>query len=559
MSTLPLPSSCICTVSFTNSEVFDALSSLDPTKSSGCDGIGSKLVRDCALALYLPLHHLFSVSLSKQSIPYEWKCHSITPIFKSGDKSQVNNYRPISLLCIISKVLEHLIFNKISNFIVTNNILYHHQFGFRQQHCTTQQLLVFLSDVHCSLNDHKCSQCDVIYLDFKKAFDSVPHQELLMKLWKTGIVGSLWKWFREYLSNRYQYVCINNCKSSTLPVVSGVPQGSILGPFLFLIYINDLSSSIKHSKIFLFADDTKCLRPICSPQDHILLQSDLDVLSLWSTDWKLMFNETKCSIMSIFSHASPDHSDPQTEYLINGQAISSCNQQKDLGIQISCDLSWSDHISRITSNAYKILGLLRRTFASSNNVTTKKNLYISLVRSQLTYGSQVWRPLLLKDLNPIEHIQRRATKYILNDYTSDYRSRLIMLNLLPMSMLLELNDICFFVRSLKLRESPNHSFNISSYVSFSQNNTRSGTYKKLIQPPISHNRDKQFYFYRLPHLWNSLPPIDLNLSLISIKKQLKEIFWKSFLAKFNPDVSCSYYFSCPCPRCFSQPKSCFKH
>ena len=206
----------------------------------------------------------------------------------------------------MSKVLEHLIFNKVSKFITTNNILCHNQFGFHQYHSTTQQLLVFLSDDLSVLNDYSCSQCDVIYLDFKKAFDSVPHQEVLMKLWKAGIVGSLWKWFREYLSNRYQYVSINNCKSSTLPVVSGVPQGSILGPFLFLIYINDLSPSTIHSKTFLFADDTKCLRPICSPQDHILLQSDLDALSLWSTAWKLMFNETKCSILSITFHASPD-------------------------------------------------------------------------------------------------------------------------------------------------------------------------------------------------------------------------------------------------------------
>ena len=141
-----------------------------------------------------------------------------------------------------------------------------------------------------------------------------------MKLWKAGIVGSLWKWFREYLANRYQHESINNCKSSTLPVVSGVPQGSILGPFLFLLYINDLSYSINHSKTFLFADDTKCLRPIRSPLDHILLQSDLDALSLWSTNWKLMFNETKYSLLSITSRASPDHNDTGTftEYFING-------------------------------------------------------------------------------------------------------------------------------------------------------------------------------------------------------------------------------------------------
>ena len=134
-----------------------------------------------------------------------------------------------------------------------------------------------------------------MYLNLKKAFDSVPHQELLLKLWKAGVVGSLWRWFREYLSNRYQNMCINGSNSPMLPVISGVPQGSILGPLLFLLYINDLPSSIVHSETFLFADDTKYLRPISSSNDHFLLQSDLDLLSKWSTEWKLTFNETKCS------------------------------------------------------------------------------------------------------------------------------------------------------------------------------------------------------------------------------------------------------------------------
>ena len=553
MSSLPLPSSCICSLTFSDTEVFEAISSLDPTKSSGCDGIGPKLLKHCALALYEPLHHLFSVSLSKHSIPYEWKCHSITPIFKSGDKSQVKNYRPISLLCIVSKVLEHLIYSKVCKFITDNNILYHHQFGFRQHHSTTQQLLIFLSNILGALNN--CSRCDIVYLDFKKAFDSVPHQELLLKLWEVGVVGSLWRWFREYLTNRYQCVCINNCNSSTLPVISGVPQGSLLGPLLFLIYINDLPSSLNHSDTFLFADDTKCLRPVCSPHDCSLLQSDLDALSSWSTHWKLMFNETKCSLLSIDSgHTSTDQSDHQ--YHINGLSISSSSQQKDLGIIISSDLSWSDHISKIVSNAYKILGLLRRSFCSPNNTTTKKRLYISLVRSQLLYGSQMWRPLQRKDMNKIESVQHRATKFILNDYTSDYRSRLIDLHILPLSMLLELCDICFFVKSLKLTSS-NISFNILNYTSFSQNSTRSKSYSKLVQPLIKNNRDKQFYFNRLPYLWNSLPPIDLSLSFTTIKSKLMVIFWDTFISKFNPNNYCTYFFSCPCPRCFSHPKSCF--
>ena len=173
-------------------------------------------------------------------------------------------------------------------------------------------------------------------------------------------------------------------------------------------------------------------------------------------------------------------------------------------------------------------------------ISPPKRDYISLVRSQLLYGSQIWRPLHLKDTNPIESVQRRATKYILNDYISDYRSRLVKLNLLPLTMLLEFNDICFFIQSLK-HISPSNSFNISKYIdiSFSQHHTRSGSFRKLVQPLIRHNRDKQFYFNRLPHLWNSLPPLDLSLSYNTIRSKLKDIFWNEFMANFDPENNCT--------------------
>ena len=555
LDNLPVASPSICSISISELEVLTALSSLDPNKSMGCDGIGSKLLKHCSLALYIPLHHLYSLSISKHIVPLEWKHHSITPVYKSGDKSQVINYRPISLLCIISKVLERLVYDKLSAFIMKHNIIHDSQFGFLQHRPAIQQLLTFLANIHNDINSN--ARCDVIYLDFRKAFDSVPHHELLLKLRKVGVNGSLWYWFRAYLLGRQQHVSISGCSSSSLPVISGVPQGSILGPLLFLIYINDLPSSSLFTKLFLFADDTKCLSRISSPSDSLLLQSDLDGVSSWSKKWLLAFNETKLHLLSINTKRSNplSTSTADSSYYINGRSIAPCNSHKDLGIVIASDLKWTDHLHLISSKAYKKLGLLRRTFCATNSISTKKRLYISLVRSQLLYGSQIWRPVLIKDINLIESIQRRATKYILNDYTSDYKARLTKLHLLPLSVLFELHDICFFIKSLK--SDANSSFNIVNFVSFNTNQTRSGSHMKLVQPLSKHSRDKQFYFNRLPSLWNSLPAIDLTLSYKLIKHRLKVTLWNHFLANFNPESTCSFHYSCPCSKCSTVPRTVF--
>ena len=516
----------------------------------GIDGIGPKLLKNCALALYVPIHHLFLLSITNHTIPSEWKCHSITPIHKSGDSSQVTNYRPISLLCVISKVLERIVFDHLSKFIINNNILVDSQFGFRPHHSTAQQLLLFLSKVHNILNCN--ASCDVIYLDFQKAFDSVSHSELLVKLWNVGITSNLWLWIKEYLSNRHQQVCINGCYSSSLPVISGVPQGSILGPLLFLVYINDLPQQVLHSDILLFADDTKILKSISSVPDSSLLQQDLNNISNWCLKWKLSFNESKCLIIS-FHSKSPSH--PTSAYSINGHTISTNFQHKDLGIVMCSDCSWSAHISSITSQAYKKLGLLRRFLCSSNSISTKKMLYLSLVRSQLMYCSQVWRPSKAKDIKIIEDVQRRATKFILNDYSSDYRTRLCKLHILPLTMLYELNDICFFVKSLK---QPHRSFAITDHVSFSTNNTRSGLHHKLVQPRAATNRSKHFYFNRLPRLWNSLPPIDTSRNYESLVSHIKMVFWDHFISNFDPSNSCTFHFCCPCTKCHDITKPSFK-
>ena len=188
LNNLCKPHSTIDDIIITEEEVLTTLQSLDTSKSMGTDGISPKFLRSCALSLYQPVHHLFQVSLMQATIPLEWKCHSITPIHKSADRSCVSNYRPISLLCNISKVLEQIVFNHLSKFITQNNILSVSQFGFRPNHSCCQQLLVFLHNVLEVINSNV--SCDAIYLDFRKAFDSVSHKELLLKQWKVGITAN---------------------------------------------------------------------------------------------------------------------------------------------------------------------------------------------------------------------------------------------------------------------------------------------------------------------------------------------------------------------------------
>ena len=295
-----------------------------------------------------------------------------------------------------------------------SNQISHLQFGFLKHSCV-QQLLVSLNNIINYFNNSFKPQVDTIYLDFTKAFDSVPHNELLVKLWHLGITGNLWNWFRAYLTHRSQYVSINNHHSAFLPVLSGVPQGSILGPLLFLVYINDLPDCVSNSSLLLFADDTKCSKSIINLTDASLLQNDLDGISVWSKQWNLFFNESKCALIS-FCGAHPHFTQ---SYLLNNQEITRCHHHKDLGVIWCNNLSWSDHIQYISARAYKMLGLLRRTFSRYNSHHSKKLLYIHLVRSQLIYCSQIWRPYLLKDITVLENVQRRGTKFILNDFTAD--------------------------------------------------------------------------------------------------------------------------------------------
>jgi hypothetical protein len=280
----------------------------------------------------------------------------------------------------VSKDLEHVVHKRV--LYIVKPLLHDQQDGFRSgKSCITQLLDVAYNMIGKALDCGK--EMDMIYLDFSKAFDSVPHDKLIFKLSQFGITGPLLDWFCDYLSGRKQRVVVDGFSSSYLDVTSGVPQGSMVGPLLFLIYVNDLPDAAKHSTVQMFADDSKCYKIINNPHDSYLLQSDLQALCLWSSTSKFEFNLKKCSGIK-FSRKRCIES---PAYFLCSSQIPFQSTQKDLGI-----LKWSPHISNIVSKANRMLGFLRRNCTYLNDINCRCSLYLTLVCTHLCYGSEIWAP-----------------------------------------------------------------------------------------------------------------------------------------------------------------------
>ena len=390
------------------------IKAMKDNKSPGVDGIPPKLLMETVEQISIPLARVFNLSLKEGVVPFEWKEANIIPLFKKGSRNKSENYRPVSLTSVICKLLERLIKDHMVDFLVKHKLLNSSQHGFLKARSCLTNMLCFLEEITKWIDVG--SPVDIIYLDFQKAFDKVPHQRLLLKLKAHGIGDSITDWIEQWLTDRRQRVVVDGEVSNWKSVLSGVPQGSVLGPILFLIYINDLDDSIT-SNVLKFADDTKLFRKVNTDGDKQHLQNDLDRLVKWSEKWQMLFNFGKCKCL----HTG--HRNLNVNYRMGDTVLGTTVKEKDLGVTISADMKVSEQCGIAASKGNQILGLIRR------NITYKGKkliipLYKAIVRPHLEYCIQAWRPYRKKDIDTLERIQRRATKMIPELRDLSYEERL---------------------------------------------------------------------------------------------------------------------------------------
>ena len=502
-------------ISISSDQIYEQLKLLKPSKSAGPDGMHPIFLKETAAEICKPLCSIFRKSLDEGLLPGDWKVGNVKPVFKKGDRHSPENYRPISLTSVICKVFESIIRKNIINHMTTNSLFAKEQHGFQSGRSCMTQLMV--ATEYWTNILQQGDSVDIIYLDFKKAFDSVAHKRLLIKLKAYGIDGLLLNWITDFLTGRKQRVVINNTYSSWSDVISGIPQGSVLGPILFSIYINDLPSSLSNSTL-LFADDTKiyCRIPRINNSVNIeSLQQDIDRLVTWSAKWQLPFNLSKCTVLHLGKF------NPRHVYNMNGHSIEEVSKEKDLGVMIDEQLKFHDQTSYVTSKANRTIGIIKKTFMNINT-DTFLNLYKALIRPQLEYANVIWGPFYSVDQNKVENVQRAATRMIPSIRHLSYEQRLRILNLPSLKHRRLRGDMINVYRLL------HNMFNLDQAQFFTidaSSRTRGHSFKLYKQQLFKDVRANVFS-QRVINNWNKLPTEVVTSSNLSLFKTRCDAFYQ---------------------------------
>lgn len=412
-------------ITFSENDFIEAIKELKIESAPGPDGFPSIVLKKCSNAVALPLRILWRKSLDSGIVPHLLKDATVTPIFKGGNNSKgiAKNYRPIALTSHLIKVFEKVMRKYVVRYLDKHNHINSNQHGFRAGRSCLSQLLAHYDFILSELE--KGNNVDVIYLDFAKAFDKVDHGVLLHKLRDLGITGKIGIWIHSFLTNRYQYVSVNKENSSRSCVLSGVPQGSVLGPLLFLVLIGDIDASKKHCFVSSFADDTRAAAGVSCHTDQENVQKDLETIYTWSRINNMQFNNDKFERIAYGRNTDLKN---HVYLSADNSPIPTTNDAKDLGVKMSADATFSTHISQISDKATKLASWILRTFISREKAVML-TLWKSLVLCRLEYNCPLWNSAKIGEIKALEAVQRTFTSKIAGMDALNYWDRLVALNL----------------------------------------------------------------------------------------------------------------------------------
>ena len=504
------------TIDFSPALVQSQLKRMRSDACPGPDGITYMMLKRGGSFLLHQLVFFYQYCMNNSVIPTDWKQATVVPVYKKGARSSMANYRPISLTSCVAKLMEACVRDTLFNFWQSNNAIRSSQFGFIPKSSCCDQLIVYLNKVTKAVD--RGSWVDAVYLDLAKAFNTVSHNKLLIKLVSMGVTDNLLKWLETFLCGRTEVVSVLGERSDPYCMTSGVPQGSVLGPLLFVAYVNDVDEVIRHATLLKYADDMKLyiqLERSDSNGQHSLLQDDLNSLQQWLDQWQLRLAPDKCKVVHFGKH------NPHLSYSLRDIPLQDSCEERDLGIIISADLKFESHISKVVKKAEGVLASITRAFVSRSPQVYLR-LFTTLVRPILEYASPVWNPALQVNLcKRLEAVQRRATRRIPGLCTLTYANRLSLLNMESLELRRKVSDLVFLYKLVRRHDG----YNLFTFSSSSR--TRGHRYKIMPQH-VKLNVRKNFFTNRIVGEWNALPSqiVALN-SIHHFKNALRKEFKKS--------------------------------
>jgi len=513
------PNLSMANIQISDSDICKAILRLNNDSSPGHDGLPTTVFKKLMSSLVNPLKLIFNASLNLGNIPDIWKVAAVVPIYKKGDKALVSNYRPVSLTAITCKIMERIIVQSLKAFMLTNNLISSNQYAYLAGRSCQAQLISFVN----KLIADKCakSQIDTVYIDFSKAFDSVVHKKLMFKLKCIGFSNQLLTWTESFLNNRFQYVRIGKSVSDMSHVKSGVPQGSVLGPFLFLIYINDI---LEFSNVtpFAFADDLKSCSRIRNTDDCKNFQKYLNRINTWSKDWQMALAPNKRAVS--YSRACPLN----FQYKLDDILIPRVIIITDLGIEFQSNLCFTAHINKICRKALILSLMIFKHFCSKDPLLLFKAFKI-YVRPVLESCSCLWNPYKLKDIRKVELIQRKFTKRLRGLENLSYNERLKRLKADTLELRRVKADLYLYYKII------HNVVDVSEDLKFTFKSARSlrGHSFTICKPVIKSNAEKYSFNNRSIDVWNKLPQHIVNASNFkNFKLTVNKLPAKFFFNKF---------------------------